>query len=85
MFNDLENLFRFDKTNIHQAGKVAAKAYFEADDFSNSSMDSSKQMKFLINLMNLTFRISQKFGWDQAQNKKSGGVTAWLLHKKAKL
>ena len=85
MFNDLENLFRFDKTNIHQAGKVAAKAYFEADDFSNSSMDSSKQMKFLINLMNLTFRISQKFGWVYAPTKNIEGVAAWLPHDKTNL
>ena len=85
MFNDLENLFRFDKTNIHQAGKVAAKAYFEADDFSNSSMDSSKQMKFLVNLMNLTFRISQKFGWVYAPTKNIEGVAAWLPHDKTNL
>ena len=85
MFYDLENLFRFDKTNIHRAGKVAAKAYFEADDFSNSSMDSSKQMKFLINLMNLTFRISQKFGWVYAPTKNIEGVAAWLPHDKTNL
>ena len=85
MFNDLENLFRFDKTNIRLAGKVAAKAYFEADDFSNSSMDSSKQMKFLINLMNLTFRISQKFGWVYAPTKNIEGVAAWLPHDKTNL
>ena len=85
MFNDLENLFRFDKTNIHQAGKVAAKAYFEADDFSNSPIDPSKQMKFLINLMNLTFRISQKFGWVYAPTKNIEGVAAWLPHDKTNL
>jgi len=85
MFHDLENLFRFDKTNIHLAGKVAAKAYFEADDFSNSSLDSSKQMKFLINLMNLTFRISQKFGWVYAPTKNIEGVAAWLPHDKTNL
>ena len=85
MFNDLENLFRFDKTNIHLAGKVAAKAYFEADDFSNSPIDPSKQMKFLINLMNLTFRISQKFGWVYAPTKNIEGVAAWLPHDKTNL
>jgi len=85
VFNDLENLFRFDKTNIHLAGKVAAKAYFEADDFSNSPIDPSKQMKFLINLMNLTFRISQKFGWVYAPTKNIEGVAAWLPHDKTNL
>ena len=85
MFHDLENLFRFDKTNIRLAGKVAAKAYFEADDFSNSSLDSSKQMKFLINIMNLTFRISQKFGWVYAPTKNIEGVAAWLPHDKTNL
>ena len=39
MLNDLDNLFKFDKTNIHLAGKVAAKAYFDADDFTIASKD----------------------------------------------
>ena len=56
MFNDLGNLFKFDKTNIHLAGKVAAKAYFDADDFTISSKDPSKQMKYLTKLMNLTIQ-----------------------------
>jgi ribosomal protein S18 acetylase RimI-like enzyme len=85
MFNDLENLFRFDKTNIHLAGKVAAKAYFEADDFSYSSIDSSKQMEFLIKLMNLTYRISLKFGNVYAPTKNIEGVAAWLPHDKTNL
>ncbi len=85
MFNDLENLFRFDKTNIHLAGKVAAKAYFEADDFSYASKDPSKQMKFLEKLMNLTFRISQKFGNVYAPTKNIEGVAAWLPHDKVNL
>ncbi|MBY8988143.1 MAG: GNAT family N-acetyltransferase [Candidatus Lokiarchaeota archaeon] len=85
MFNDLENLFRFDKTNIHLAGKVAARAYFEADDFSYSPKDSSKQMKFLTKLMNLTFRISLKFGKVYAPTKNIEGVAAWLPHDKINL
>jgi len=80
VFNDLDNLFRFDKTNIRLAGKVAAKAYFEVDDFTNSSKDPSKQMKYLIKLMNLTFQISVKFGSVYAPSKAIEGVAAWLPH-----
>jgi len=85
VFNDLENLFRFDKTNIHLSGEVAARAYFETDDFSYSSTDSSKQMKFLLKLMNLTFRISLKFGKVYAPTKNIEGVAAWLPHDKTNL
>ena len=85
MFNDLENLFRFDKTNIHLAGQVAARAYFEADDFSYAPTDPSKKMKFLIKLMNTTFRISLKFGKVYAPTKNIEGVAAWLPHNKIKL
>jgi len=85
VFNDLENLFRFDKTNIYLAGKVAARAYFEADDFSYSSIDSSKQMRFLIKLMNLTYRISLKFGNVYAPTKNIEGVAGWLPHDKINL
>lgn len=75
-------LFRFDKTNIHLAGQVAAKAYFDADDFSNSSRDPSKQMKYITKLMNLTFHISVKFGSVYAPTKAIEGVAAWLPHDK---
>ena len=85
MLNDLENLFRFDKTNIHLAGKVAARAYFEADDFSYASLDPSKQMKFLIKLMNLTYRISLKYGTVYAPTKNIEGVAGWLPHDKINL
>lgn len=85
MFDDLKNLFRFDKTNIHLAGQVAARAYFEADDFSTSSKDPSKQMKYLTRLMNLTFQISVKFGTVYAPSKDIEGVAAWLPHDKVKL
>jgi ribosomal protein S18 acetylase RimI-like enzyme len=85
VFNDLDNLFRFDKTNIHLAGEVAARAYFEADDFSYSSIDTSKKMKFLIKLMNLTYRISQKFGNVYAPTKNIEGVAGWLPHDRVNL
>jgi len=85
VLNDLDNLFRFDKTNIHLAGIVAARAYFEADDFSYSSKEPSKQMKFLIKLMSLTFRISLKFGTVYAPTKNIEGVAAWLPHDKLNL
>ncbi len=85
MFNDLDNLFRFDKTNIHFAGKVAAKAYYEADDFIISSKDPSKQMNYVIKLMNLTFQISVKFGSVYAPSKAIEGVAAWLPHDKINL
>jgi len=80
VFNDLENLFRFDKSNIHLAGKVAASAYFEADDFSFSTRDPSKQLKFVMKLMSLTFRISLKFGYVYAPTENIEGVAAWLPH-----
>jgi ribosomal protein S18 acetylase RimI-like enzyme len=85
VFNDLGNLFKFDKTNIHLAGKVAAKAYFDADDFTNSSKDPSKQMKYITKLMNITFQISVKFGSVYAPSKIIEGVAAWLPHDKVKL
>ena len=85
MFNDLDNLFKFDKTNFRLAGEVAARAYFEADDFSTSSKDPSKQMKYLTKLMNLTFQISVKFGSVYAPSKVIEGVAAWLPHDKVKL
>ena len=85
MFNDLDNLFRFDKSNIHLAGKVAARAYFEADDFSTSTKDPSKQMKFLTKLMNLTFQISVKFGSVYAPTNAIEGVAGWLPHDKIKI
>ena len=85
MFNNLENLFRLDKTNIQLAGKVAARAYFEADDFTYSFIDSSKQMNFLIKLMNLTFRISLKYGAVYAPTKNIEGIAAWLPHDKINL
>ena len=85
MLNDLDNLFKFDKTNIHLAGKVAAKAYFDADDFTISSKDPSKQMKYITKLMNLTFQISVKFGSVYAPSKNIEGVAAWLPHDKINL
>ena len=85
MLNDLDNLFSIDKTNIHLVGKVAARAYFEAGDFSYSSIEPSKQMKFLIKLMNLTFRISLKFGKVYAPTQKIEGVAAWLPYDKTNL
>ena len=88
MFNDLADLFRLDKTNIHLVGKVskvAARAYFEADDFTYSSIDPSKQMKFLIKLMNLTYRISLKYGYVYAPTENIEGVAGWLPHDKINL
>ncbi|MHA1241835.1 MAG: GNAT family N-acetyltransferase [Promethearchaeota archaeon] len=85
MFDELKTLFKFDKTNIHLAGQVAARAYFDADDFSNSSKDPSKQMKYLTKLMNLTFQISVKFGNVYAPTKAIEGVAGWLPHDKIKI
>jgi len=85
VFNDLENLFSIDKTLAGKVAAVAARAYFEADDFSYSSIKPSKQMKFLKKLMNLTFRISLKFGKVYAPTEKIEGVAAWLPHDKINL
>ncbi len=85
MFDDLKTLFKFDKKNVHLAGQVAARAYFDADDFSNSSKDPSKQMKYLTKLMNLTFQISVKFGGVYAPTKAIEGVAGWLPHDKIKI
>lgn len=74
-----------DTNNIHLAGKVAAKAYFDADDFSNPSKNPSKHMKYLTKLMGLTFQISVKFGWVYAPTNLIEGVAAWLPHDKVKL
>ncbi len=85
MLNDLDNLFKLDKTNIHLAGKVAAKAYFNADDFSTFFKDPSKHMKYIAKIMNLTFQISVKFGSVYAPSKNIEGVAAWLPHEKINL
>lgn len=85
MFSDLNNIFRFDKTNIHLAGKVAAKAYFEADDFSTFSTNPSKRMKYLTKTMNMTFNYSLKFGVVYAPSQNLEGVAAWLPHDKVKI
>jgi len=85
VINELKTLFRFDKTNIHLAGQVAARAYFDADDFSISFKDPSKQMKYITKLMNLTFQISVKFGVVYAPTKDIEGVAAWVPHDKLKL
>jgi len=42
-------------------------------------------MKFLLKLMNLTFRISLKFGKVYAPTKNIEGVAAWLPHDKTNL
>ncbi len=85
MFDDLKTLFKLDKTNINLAGQVAARAYFDADDFSTSSRDPSKQMKYLRKLMNITFRVSEKFGSVYAPTNAIEGVAAWLPHDKIKI
>ena len=85
MFDDLKTLFKLDKTNINLCNPVAARAYFDADDFSTSSRDPSKQMKFLTKLMNLTFQISVKFGSVYAPTKAIEGVAGWLPHDKIKI
>lgn len=85
MFDDLKTLFKLDKTNINLCHPVAARAYFDADDFSTSSRDPSKQMKFLTKLMNLTFQISVKFGSVYAPTKAIEGVAGWLPHDKIKI
>jgi len=85
VFDDLKTLFKLDKTNINLCHPVAARAYFDADDFSTSSRDPSKQMKFLTKLMNLTFQISVKFGSVYAPTKAIEGVAGWLPHDKIKI
>ena len=85
MFDDLKTLFKLDKTNINLCHPVAARAYFDADDFSTSSRDPSKQMKYLTKLMNLTFQISVKFGSVYAPTKAIEGVAGWLPHDKIKI
>jgi ribosomal protein S18 acetylase RimI-like enzyme len=85
VFDDLKTLFKLDKTNINLCHPVAARAYFDADDFSTSSRDPSKQMKFLTKLMNLTFQISVKFGSVYAPTKAIEGVAGWLPHNKIKI
>lgn len=85
MFNDLDNLFKLDKTNIHLAGKIAAKAYFEADDLIIPSKDPSKQLRYITKLMNLTLKISIKFGVVYAPSKNIEGIAAWLPHDKINL
>lgn len=85
MFNDLDNLFKLDKSNIYTAGKVAAKAYFEVDDFTIPSKEPSKQLRFITKLMNLTLQISVKFGSVYAPSKNIEGIAAWLSYDKINL
>ena len=85
MFDDLETLFKLDKRSGDAFSQVCARAYFDADDFSTSSRDPSKQMKYLTKLMNLTFQISVKFGSVYAPTKAIEGVAGWLPHDKIKI
>lgn len=85
MFNDLDSLYRLTKSNIKLASIIAAKAYFEADDFSSFSTEPSKRMKYLIKTMNMTFRYSLIFGGVYATSQKLEGVAAWLPHNKVKI
>jgi len=85
VFNDLNSLYRLTKSNIKVASKIAAKAYFEADDFSSLSIDPSKRMKNLIVTMGMTFRYSLKFGVAYASSSNLEGVAAWLPHDKVKV
>ncbi|NVM46840.1 MAG: GNAT family N-acetyltransferase [Candidatus Lokiarchaeota archaeon] len=85
MFDDLNSLYRLTKLDIDLAGKIAAKAYFEADDFSSLSTDPSKRMKNLMKIMGMTFRYSLKFGVVYASSQNLEGVAAWLPHDKVKI
>ena len=85
MLTTLDNLFRFDKSNIHLAGKVAARAYFEADDFTKITKNPNKQMEYITKLMNMTFLISVKYGSVYAPTNAIEGVAAWLPHDKINL
>jgi ribosomal protein S18 acetylase RimI-like enzyme len=85
VFNDLNSLYRLTKTNIKLASRIAAKAYFAADDFSSLSIDPSKRMKNLIVIMGMTLRYSLKFGAVYATSQNLEGVAAWLPHNKVKI
>jgi ribosomal protein S18 acetylase RimI-like enzyme len=85
VLNDLNSLFRLTKSDIKLAGKIAAKAYFEAEDFSEFSTDPSKRMKHLTKTMSMTFRYSQKFGVVYATSQNLEGIAAWLPHNKVKI
>jgi ribosomal protein S18 acetylase RimI-like enzyme len=73
------------KSDITLASNVAAKAYFEAEDFTKFSTNPSKRMKNLIKTMGMTFRYSLKFGVVYASSKNIEGVAAWLPHDKVKI
>lgn len=80
MSNDLSSLLRLSKSNIPSASKVAAKAYFEADDFATFSSDPSKRLKYITRTMKMTFRYTLKFGEVYATSQNFEGVAAWLPH-----
>ena len=73
------------KSDIKLASKIAAKAYFAAEDFSSLSTDPSKRMKNLIVTMGMTLRYSLKFGGVYASSQNLEGVAAWLPHNKVKI
>jgi ribosomal protein S18 acetylase RimI-like enzyme len=85
VFNDLTSLFRLNKSNIKIASKVAAKAYFEANDFSRFSSNPSKRLKYITRTMNMTFRYTLKFGVVYATSQNFEGVAAWLPHDYVKI
>ena len=78
MPNDLNSLFRLTKSNIKNASKVAAKAYFEADDFSTFSTNPTERKKYITKTMSMTFRYSLKFGEVYATSQNLEGIAAWL-------
>ena len=85
MFDDLNTLYRVTKSNIKLASRIAAKAYFEAEDFASFSTNPSKRMKNLIRTMSMTFRYTLKFGAVYATSQNLEGVAAWLPHNKVKI
>ena len=85
MFDDLNSLYRLTKADIKPASEMAAKAYYEVNDFSHFSTDPAKRIKNMITTMAMTFRYSLKFGVVYATSQNLEGVAAWLPHSKVKI
>lgn len=85
MVNDLNSLYRLTKSSVRRASEIAAKAFFEAGDFSSLSSDPSNRMKYLIKTMNMVCRYSLNFGEVYATSQNLEGIAAWLPYNKVKI
>jgi hypothetical protein len=85
MSNNLSKILRFDKSNIHLAGEVCTKAYFEDPLFCWFFPEISKSRKYLSVLFNVGFCYTLKYGEVYARSSNIEGVASWLPYDKSSI